>query len=172
MSLRLQKKLRRCAALCLMAAFGLYLTTAGWAKTKPPFGTITKFAPVPATPGFPEGVAVHGNSVFVSGPARFGTAGTGPSAIHVYNRKTGALTQTIFVQGEALAFEHALSNIAIDGQGRIYALSTQLGLIRFTKQGQSYVQSAYGAPLPDIPPVVSRTRLSADSERCRIRRRW
>jgi sugar lactone lactonase YvrE len=119
---------------------------------KPTFGTISLFAPVPATPGFPEGVAVHGNSIFVSGPARFGTAGTGPSTITVYNRKTGALDQIITVQGEALAFEHAVSNIAIDGQGRVYALSTQLGLLRFTKQGQNYVQSIYGAPLPDVPP--------------------
>jgi len=155
MSLRLRNKIGRYAALFALAALTLSLTTlASMAKNKPPFGTITKFASVPAVPGFPEGVAVHGNSVFVSGPARFGTAGTGPSAIHVYNRKTGQLEQTIVVQGEALAFEHALSNIAIDSQGRIYALSTQLGLIRFTKQGQSYVQSAYGAPLPDIPPVA------------------
>jgi sugar lactone lactonase YvrE len=140
---------------CVIAAFGICLATApSLAKTKPAFGTITTFAPVPAVPGFPEGVAVHGNSVFVSGPARFGTAGTGPSAIQVYDRKNGQLEQTIVVQGEALAFEHALSNIAIDGQGRIYALSTQLGLLRFTKQGQSYQQSAYGAPLPDIPPVA------------------
>lgn len=109
---------------------------------------------MPAAPGFPEGVAVHGNSVFVSGPARFGTAGTGPSAIQVYNRKTAQLDQTIIVQGEALDFEHAVSNIAIDGQGRVYALSTQLGLIRFTRQGQSYVQSPYGAPLPDLPPLA------------------
>jgi sugar lactone lactonase YvrE len=104
-------------------------------------------------PGFPEGVAVYGNSVFVSGPARFGTAGTGPSTINVYNRKTGQLKQTIVVQGEALAFEHVLANIAIDGQGRIYALSTQLGLIRFTKVGQSYQQEAYGDPLPDLNPT-------------------
>lgn len=155
MSLRLHSVVRKCAALCIIGAFGICLATApGLAKTKPAFGTITTFAPVPAVPGFPEGVAVHGNSVFVSGPARFGTAGTGPSAIQVYDRKNGQLEQTIVVQGEALAFEHALSNIAIDGQGRIYALSTQLGLIRFTKQGHSYQQSAYGAPLPDIPPVA------------------
>src|SRR5436190_11132510 len=155
MSLQLKKKMRRYAAVCIIAAFGLYLTTAAsWARTKPTFGTITKFASVPAVPGFPEGVAANGNTVFVSGPARFGTAGTGPSAIQVYNRKTGQLQQTIVVQGEALAFEHALSNIAIDGEGRIYALSTQLGLIRFTKQGQSYQQSSYGEPLPDLPPLV------------------
>ncbi len=36
--------------------------------------TITKLASVPADPGFPEGVAVDGDKVFVSGPARFGTA--------------------------------------------------------------------------------------------------
>lgn len=155
MSLQSQKNLRRYAAMFLIAAFSLSLTTAAsWAKTNPAFGTITKFASVPATPGYPEGIAVHGNSVFVSGPARFGTAGTGPSAIQVYDRKTGQLEQTIVVQGEALAFEHAVSNIAIDGQGRVYALSTQLGLIRFTKQGQSYQQEAYGAPLPDLPPVA------------------
>lgn len=87
----------------------------------------------------------------MSGPATFGTAGKGPSAIRVFDRKTGALATTINVAGEALAFEHALSNVAVDGQGRIYALSTQLGLIRFTKQGQSFVQSSYGAPLPDLP---------------------
>jgi sugar lactone lactonase YvrE len=155
MSLRLQRKMGRCTAVCLIAAFGISLTTvASWAKTKPAFGTITKFASVPAAPGFPEGVAVHGNSVFVSGPARFGTAGTGPSAIQVYNRKTGQLEQTIVVQGEALAFEHALSNIAIDDDGRVYALSTQLGLIRFTRHAHSYQQGSYGAPLPDLPPVV------------------
>lgn len=153
MSFRHRKQIRSFAAVCIMAAFTLSLTTASsLAKINPPFGTITKFATVPALPGFPEGVAVNGNSVFVSGPARFGTSGTGPSTITVYNRKNGQLQQTIVVQGEALAFEHALSNIAIDAQGRIYALSTQLGLIRFTKQGQTYVQSAYGAPLPDIPP--------------------
>lgn len=115
------------------------------------YGEITTFALVPAMPGFPEGVAVHGNRVFVSGPARFGTAGTGPSAIQVYDRKSGALVQTVYVSGEALAFEHALSNMAVDGAGRIYALSTQLGLIRFVRQGQTYVQQAYGAPVPDIP---------------------
>jgi sugar lactone lactonase YvrE len=139
----------------IIAAVALLLMAGtGWAKKKAAFGTITKFAAVAPMPGFPEGIAVHGNSVFVSGPARFGTAGTGPSAIHVYDRKSGELDQTISVQGEALAFEHAVSNVAIDSQGRLYALSTQLGLIRFTKQGHSYVQSSYGAPLPDLAPIA------------------
>lgn len=133
----------------------LAITTAGIIAAGPApgseFGDIETFAGVPAFPGFPEGVAVHGNRVFVSGPARFGTAGTGPSAIQVYNRKTGALTLTVQVAGEALAFEHALSNIAVDCDGRIYALSTQLGVIRFTKQAAGYLQDGYGAPPPDLP---------------------
>jgi sugar lactone lactonase YvrE len=116
-----------------------------------PIGKITTLANVPATPGVPEGIVVNGDSIYVSGAATFGTAGKGPSAVQVFDRTTGALVTTITVKDEALAFEHALSNIAVDGQGRIYALSTQLGLIRFTKQGQSYVQQGYGAPLPDLP---------------------
>ncbi len=131
---------------------GLGLGLAGWmVEAATPVGTITPFAAVPAVPGFPEGVAVDGNRVYVSGPARFGTAGTGPSAIHVYNRNNGNLVTTISVAGEALAFEHAVSNVAVDRDGRIYALSTQLGLIRFRKQGQGYVQQNYGAPVPDLP---------------------
>lgn len=155
MSRRVQWNMRAVSTVGIVAALVLQLTTTvSWAKKKgPAFGEITKFASVPANPGFPEGVAVHGNSVFVSGPARFGTANTGPSAIQVYDRKTGHLDQTIVVQGEALQFEHAVSNIAIDGQGRVYALSTQLGLIHFTKHGHSYDQGFYGAPLPDLPPI-------------------
>jgi len=75
MSRRMKKCVGSMIAVCIIAAIVLQLTTnESWAKKKPAFGTITKFATVPADPGFPEGVAVHGNSVFVSGPARFGTA--------------------------------------------------------------------------------------------------
>jgi sugar lactone lactonase YvrE len=131
----------------------MLLAAIGPAHATPPstLYEISTFASLPAEPGFPEGVAVHGNLVFVSGPARFGTAGTGPSGIQVIDRKTAELIQTIEVAGENTAFEHALSNIAMDQHGRIYALSTQLGLIRFEKQGQQYVQQAYGDPLPDLP---------------------
>ena len=146
------KRVTLCCMCVCLTGFGSALAQ-GPAK-KPPLGTITKFANVPAQPGFPEGVAVDGDNVFVSGPARFGTANTGPSAIHVFNRKSGQFVQTISVIGEALEFEHALSNLAIDDCGRIYALSTQLGLIRFTKVAHNYVQQAYGAPLPDVPPIA------------------
>lgn len=144
-----QRKLR---SLSLLVVLALSVPGVGGVVAD---SVIETFASVPAVPGFPEGIAVNGHRVYVSGPARFGTAGTGPSAIQVYDRKTGTLDATISVAGEALAFEHALSNIAVDGDGRIYALSTQLGLIRFTKQGSGYVQEAYGAPLPDLPTCTA-----------------
>jgi sugar lactone lactonase YvrE len=144
-------RLRAAAVVVMIAALNLVTLLPAQAAS---IGDIEPFAGVPADPGFPEGVVVHGDRVFVSGPARFGTAGTGPSAIQVYNRKSGALVQTITVAGEALDFEHALSNMAVDAAGRIYALSTQLGLIRFVKQGQGYVQQSYGAPVPDLPNCV------------------
>ncbi len=143
------RALAACGLTVCASAIGAGAASA--AQPPGPFGSIETFAAVPADPGFPEGVAIHGNRVFVTGPARFGTAGTGPSAIQVYDRKTGALTATVTVAGEALAFEHALSNLAVDCDGRLYALSTQLGLIRFRRQGQGYLQGAYGAPLPDLP---------------------
>ncbi|WP_437586260.1 SMP-30/gluconolactonase/LRE family protein [Sorangium sp. So ce1000] len=115
------------------------------------YGELKTFATAPAAPGFPEGIAVHGNLVYVSGPATFGTAGQGPSKIAVFDRDSKVLKSTIVVAGEALGAEHALSCIAIDGNGRVYALSTQLGLLRFTKTGHRYVQESYGDPLPDLP---------------------
>lgn len=117
------------------------------------FGEVTTFAPVPS-PGFPEGVVVDGNRVYVTGPATGGTAGSGPSPIFVYDRKSGALIDTIEVAGEDLSQEHALSNAAVDAEGRLYVLSTQLGLIRFEKQGHEYVQEAYAGPFPNQPTCV------------------
>src|SRR5262249_56258803 len=45
-----------------------------------PFGDVQVLATVPTPPGFPEGIAVRGDKVYVAGPARFGTAGDGQSS--------------------------------------------------------------------------------------------
>ena len=142
------RRLRTAAVLVVVIVIGLAGSLLAQASD---IGDIDVLALVPATPGFPEGVVAHGSSVFVSGPARFGTAGAGPSAIQVFDRRTGAFKQTILVAGENLAFEHALSNMAWGGAGRLFALSTQLGLIYFTKQGLDYTQANYGDPVPDLP---------------------
>lgn len=125
----------------------------------PQFGDIDTLAGLPAIPGFPEGISVHGNRVFVSGPAIAGTAGTGPSKVYVLGRNTGEIETELTVTGENLGFDHALSCNAVDGDGRLYVLTAQLfappaaqlGILRFTRHGQSYVQESYSHPFPNLP---------------------
>src|SRR5262249_33949009 len=70
--------LRSTLALLAVAEVGLASLPLAHAA-EPHFGEIETFANVPATPGFPEGISVDGNRVYVSGPATAGTGGTGPS---------------------------------------------------------------------------------------------
>src|SRR5829696_4506287 len=147
-------KLSKIAAAAFIAAAAtasssLLPATAVAAKEVRPYGDVQVLATFPTPPGFPEGIAVKGNKVYVSGPARFGTAGQGPSKVVAFNRDTGALEATYDTQGEALAFEHANSCIAFDGNGKLYVLNTQLGMYRIdTGSGQ---QESYSTPFPDLP---------------------
>lgn len=149
------------SALALLASTAADLATLSPARAAQ-FGDIETFASVPATPGFPEGISVDGNRVYVSGPATAGTANTGPSKVFVYDRKTGALDTEVVVSGENLAFEHALSCNAVDADGRLYVLTAQLfappfaqlGMLRFTKQDQTYIQDAYSDPFPNLSTCV------------------
>jgi sugar lactone lactonase YvrE len=139
------------AALLLTAATAAsaLIPTAASAKQPRPYGDVQVLATFPTPPGFPEGIAVKGNKVYVSGPARFGTAGQGPSVVVAFNRDTGATEATYPTVGEALAFEHANSCIAFDGDGKLHVLNTQLGIYRLdTGSGQ---QEPYSAPFPDLP---------------------
>lgn len=89
----------------------------------------------PTGPTYPEGVAVLGDRVIVSGPANFGTAGNGsPSQLTVFDRETGALRAEVPVVGEDLSQEHALSELATHGH-HAYAPSTQLGVLRWKFNG-------------------------------------
>ncbi|MEO7332111.1 MAG: SMP-30/gluconolactonase/LRE family protein, partial [Minicystis sp.] len=110
------------------------------------------FAMVAPSPGFPEGIVVDHNRVFVSGPATFGTAGHGPSTVSIFNRKNGHAAGVIAIQGEATQFEHALSCVTTDGDGRLYALSTQLGVVRLTENcNGGWSQEIYAPALPMLP---------------------
>lgn len=113
-------------------------------------GHTRTFASTAATVPFPEGVALKGNRVYVSGPATFPTAGTPPSRIGVHDLRTGALVQMITIQGQDLSQEHALSNLAFDGQGRLYVIDTQQGVLRIDLETGE--QQLYAPPLPVIVP--------------------
>jgi sugar lactone lactonase YvrE len=106
--------------------------------------------------GFPEGIVVDHNRVFVSGPATFGTTGKGPSQIEIHNRTTKAAIGTISITGEDLAQEHALSCITTDHDGALYALSTQLGVVRLEQhQGGAWSQEIYSPLLPNLPSCTA-----------------
>ena len=75
--------------LCVVISLSFVLATGAIGKAtgdKPQsFGDATVLATVPTPPGFPEGIAVHGNLVYVAGPATFGTGGDGqPSRVIIY----------------------------------------------------------------------------------------
>jgi len=150
------RRLRGALALQALAWVGLASPPAAYAGQ---YGDIETFAAVPSAPGFPEGISVQGNRVYVSGPATAGTAGTGPSQVLVYKSNTGQLESTITVAGENTAFEHALSCNAVDRKQRLYTLTAQLfappterkGILRFTKKGKSYLQETYADAFPNLP---------------------
>lgn len=138
-------------SLSLLALLASVFSESPAQASKPVKGSLETLASVSATPGFPEGIAIDQQRVFVSGPAVFGTAGTGPSVVNVFHKNTGALLDTIEIQGEDLSQEHALVGMAMGDDHALYALSTQLGVVRIQRHGNHYGQSIYASPLPDLP---------------------
>ena len=138
----------RHAAVTALAVLLTVVGAGGAGAEKRPYGDARILAQVPP-PGFPEGIAVWGNKVFVAGPAMFGTAGQGPSSVVAFNASTGALAGSWPTEGEDLSAEHANSGIAIDGVGRVYVLNIQMGIFRTSKNGD---QEQYSTPFPDLQP--------------------
>ena len=121
-----------------------------------PFGDAQVLATVPTPPGFPEGIAVKGEKVYVAGPARFGTAGDGQSSkVFAFNIRSGELVREYAIQGEDLSQDHANSCIAFDGDGRLYVINLQLGIVRINLGSGD--QEVYAAPLPDLLPCSPST---------------
>lgn len=142
--IRAARKLR-CVLVAGVLASG---AASGSATAAPrPYGDARILAPVPA-PGFPEGIAVWADKVYVAGPATFGTAGTGPSHVWAFNAATGALARSWVTQGENLALDHANSGVAVDRIGRVYVLNIQIGMFRILQDG---TQEQYSTPFPNLP---------------------
>lgn len=117
-----------------------------------PLGDVRVLAKIPP-PGFPESVVVRGNRAFVSTQSRSGTAGLGASTVVMFNARTGKLLRTYTIQGENLAQDHSLTNMAFDAQYRLYVISSQLGLLRLDlKTG---AQTVYAPPVPNLPTCAS-----------------
>lgn len=144
------RKLTVASLLTLAAIFTLSATSLAAEDTNRPFGDVQVLATVPFPPGFPEGIAVNGDKVYVAGPASFDTAGTPASKVFAYDLKTGELLRTYEIQGELTQFPHANSCIAFDSAGRLYVVNLQLGIIRLDLG--SGAQQAYAPPLPNLLP--------------------
>ncbi|HEX8853164.1 MAG TPA: hypothetical protein VF754_06735 [Pyrinomonadaceae bacterium] len=147
------RKLPALAALLLLIN-SLATTPAGAKNNARPFGDAFVLATFPTPPGFPEGIAVNGNKAYVSGPARFGTAGDGqPSLVVAFDTRTGEVVRTYPMQGEDLGQDHANSCVAFDDAGRLYVVNIQLGLVRLdTESGQ---QEVYASAIPNIPACAN-----------------
>lgn len=128
---------------------------------------IDQYSYPPTGPTYPEGAAVMGNRVIISGPANFGTAGNdSPSQLTIFDRNTGALLEEVPVIGEYTDFEHALSEITVKGR-YAYAPSTQLGVLRWDFRGhgtptQTSVSTPFCSVTGDIPCHVDSDACPAD----------
>lgn len=123
------------------------------------FGDAKTLAPFPAQPGFPEGVVVQGDRVYVAGAATFGTTASGPSAVLAYDRDSGDLVRRYDVAGEDLLQEHANASIARQADGDLLVLNTQLGI--YELDPETGKQTAYAPTLPNLPaclPLLPKTR--------------
>jgi sugar lactone lactonase YvrE len=138
-------------SLCMLAlALATFQVSTTAAAPDRAFGDVQVLATVPTPPGFPEGIAVRGNKVYVAGPASFDTAGTPPSKVFAFNTDTGELERTYTIVGEQTQFPHANSCIAFDGEGRLYVVNLQLGIVRLDTG--SGAQEIYAPPLPNLLP--------------------
>ncbi len=145
-------------ALCLSLALAAVAPSSAHAQQGScgPAGTSRLLAAMPVTSSsyqptgatYPEGVAVVGSRVVVSGPATFGTAGNGsPSQLTIFDRHDGRLRAQVPVVGEDLSAEHALSELAAWGDW-VYAPSTQLGLLRWRIGGNGATPAQESASTP------------------------
>jgi sugar lactone lactonase YvrE len=93
-------------------------------------GNTQVFASVPA-PGYPEGIAVRGGRVYVSGPAAFGL--NQAPMVWAYDLKTKALVAQYPIKFmNQIAGMRALSCIAFGPDGKLYAIEPFVGIIRMT----------------------------------------
>ena len=143
-------KLKTLVTSLMFLVFTLSTVASAAAFSERSFGDVQILATVPHPPGFPEGIAVNGDKVYVAGPASFDTAGTPASKVFAFDVKTGALLRTYEIQGELTQFPHANSCIAFDNEGRLYLVNLQLGIVRL--ELGSGAQEIYAGPLPNLLP--------------------
>src|SRR4030095_9755237 len=126
----------------LLLAFSL--TSVTNAQT---LGDSKVFSPV-AAPGFPEGIAVNGNTFYVSGPAAFGQP-LGSAYVKAYNLKTGAFEKNYPITiTNPFAGMSGASCAAFGPDGDLYVVEPFVGIIRMGLDAANS-QSVYSSFSPD-----------------------
>ncbi len=139
------------AVVVVLLSFGAHPVSAA----DRPIGDSRVFATVPAVPGFPEGIAIKGNRVYVTAPANFGIFTT--SVVLAYNRKNGHLEKTfpVTLQDPNPAVMKALSPGNFGPDGRLYAPEPFMGVVIAFDLDKDNTQSIYAGPFPSSGPGTS-----------------
>ncbi len=134
------------------AATGMAVLVAGvvaaGAAPPRPTGSSAVVADVPA-PGFPEGIALSGNKMYVASPAQ--NAQKGDAYVFAFNASTGALDRTYTIPATDPIADHGLVGVALDGTGHLYVADIQRGVVQLDLATGT---AATYATLPDLPPCL------------------
>lgn len=98
-------------------------------------------------PGFPEGIAVSGNKMYVSSPAQLGHSGD--ARIFAFDTNKGTLVKQYPIPTTNNAPTHGLVGMALDGSGNLYVADIHRGVVRLDL---SSGQTETYAEIPDLPP--------------------
>jgi sugar lactone lactonase YvrE len=110
-------------------------------------------APV-ASPGYPEGIAVRGNSFYVSGPAAFGLP-LGSAYVNAYDIKTGAFEASYPITiTNPFAGMSGASCAAFGPDGKLYVVEPFVGIIRMDVNPNN-TQSVYAPFIPTGPSLLN-----------------
>jgi sugar lactone lactonase YvrE len=139
-------------------SLAILLASTSMVYAQRPLGDSKVIAKVPF-PGYPEGIVVHDDVIYVSGPAAFGVPGNfEPSKVFGFDRQTGALVKTIVIQNQAGPLK-AISCIAVDDDDNLYVADVGTGILKISLDTGH--QSIYAAPFYPVfqsaynPPVPS-----------------
>jgi sugar lactone lactonase YvrE len=94
-------------------------------------------------------MGVHGHKFYVAGQADLFNFGDPlPPTVFEYDLHSGALLRTFPMEGQNLALPHGASHLSFDGDGRLYVIDFQRGVVRIDLgSGQ---QEVYGIGWPII----------------------
>ncbi len=147
---RRRPRKRGAHAFIAAALMGLGLSSPTATQT---LGDSNVIAPVPLS-GFPEGIAVRGNSFYVSGPAAFGLP-LGSAFVHKYDKQTGNLETTFPITlTNPMAGMSGASCIAFGPDGGLFVVEPFVGILKLDLDPAN-TQSVYAPFAPMGPSLLN-----------------